>query len=235
MSVDAMIEPAGAPGLRRDTRVLVSAEDELLQHRAAAALRSERLQPELQVRTPDDLSAEEDSAAIVVFACDVERAERVTALRRLRRRLSAVRIVVISPPTTGTGVRRALEAGCDALVLEPEIEATLAITVLALAAGQSAVPRKLRAGVERPAFSHREKQVLRLVPQGLTNAEIAESLFLSESTIKSHLASAFAKLGVRSRKEVAALFVDPEAAMSVGLVAPGGAPAPNGSLLQDPS
>lgn len=210
---------AVALGVRRDSRVLVSAEDELTQRRAAAALRSVQMHPVLEVRTPDELSTEEDSAsAIVVFACDVERAARVTALRRLRRRLGAVRIVVISPPTTGTGVRRALEAGCDAVVFEPALEATLAITVLALAAGQSAVPRELRASVEKPAFSHREKQVLRLVADGRTNAEIASCLFLSESTIKSHLSSAFAKLGVRSRKEAAALFLDPDEAIAVGLL-----------------
>lgn len=210
---------AVALGVRRDSRVLVSAEDELTQRRAAAALRSVQMHPVLEVRTPDELSTEEDSAsAIVVFACDVERAERVTALRRLRRRLGAVRIVVISPPTTGTGVRRALEAGCDAVVFEPALEETLAITVLALAAGQSAVPRELRASVEKPAFSHREKQVLRLVADGRTNAEIANCLFLSESTIKSHLSSAFAKLGVRSRKEAAALFLDPDEAIAVGLL-----------------
>ena len=40
--------------------------------------------------------------------------------------------------------------------------------------GQSVVPRELRASVERPAFSHRERQVLHLVSQGLTNAQIAE-------------------------------------------------------------
>jgi len=81
-----------------------------------------------------------------------------------------------------------------------------------VASGQSVVPRKLRASVERPAFSHRERQVLSFVSRGLTNAQIAEKLFLSESTIKSHLSSAFAKFGVRSRKEAAALFLELEQA-----------------------
>ncbi len=139
-------------------------------------------------------------------------------LRRLRRAHREPPIIVVSPPATATSVRRALDAGADAFVFEPEIETTLAATVLAVASGQSVVPRKLRESVEKPAFSHRERQVLALVTEGLTNSEIAERLLLSQSTIKSHLSTAFAKLGIRSRKEVTSLLLDPEQAQSLGLV-----------------
>ena len=154
---------------------------------------------------------------IVAFACNVDSASEMASLRRLRRELRKARIVIISSPATGTGVRRALDAGADAVVFAPEIAMTFAITVLAVASGQSVVPRKLRASVERPAFSHRERQVLALVSKGLTNSEIAERLLLAQSTVKSHLSSAFTKLGIRSRKEVTALLHDPEQAQSVGL------------------
>ncbi len=63
--------------------------------------------------------------------------------------------------------------------------------------------------------------MLALVSRGLTNSEIAESLLLAQSTVKSHLSSAFTKLGIRSRKEVTALLLDPEQALSVGLVGVG--------------
>jgi DNA-binding NarL/FixJ family response regulator len=164
-----------------------------------------------------------DGSTIIVFVCNVDLAREMAALRRLRRELRKPSIAVISPPATGTGVRRALDAGADAVVFEPEIETTLAITVMAVASGQSVVPRKLRASVERPAFSHRERQVLALVSKGLTNGEIAERLLLAQSTVKSHLSSAFTKLGIRSRKEVTALMLDPEQAQSVGLVGLNGA------------
>lgn len=151
-----------------------------------------------------------DATAIIVLACDVDRPREMATLRRLRREVRETAIVAVSPTATGTGVRRALDAGADAIVFEPKLEETLGVTVSAVWSGQSVVPRKLRASVERPAFSHRERQVLSFVSQGLTNAQIADRLFLSESTIKSHLSSAFAKFGVRSRREAAALFLELE-------------------------
>jgi DNA-binding NarL/FixJ family response regulator len=117
-------------------------------------------------------------------------------------------------------------AGADAVVFARELEQTLALSVLAVANGQSTVPRRVRASVERPALSYRERQVLAGVSRGFTNAEIAGQLFLSESTIKSHLSSAFAKFGVRSRREAAALFLDLENGARRASVARDGAPAP---------
>jgi DNA-binding NarL/FixJ family response regulator len=186
--------------------------------RIAAALAALNLPISREISSPEEIDlAEIGESTIIVLVCNVDLAGDMAALRRLRRELRKPAFVVISAPATGTGVRRALDAGADAVVFEPEIESTLAVTVLAVASGQSVVPRKLRASVERPAFSHRERQVLALVSKGLTNGEIAERLLLAQSTVKSHLSSAFAKLGIRSRKEVNALLQDPEQARSVGL------------------
>ncbi len=157
-----------------------------------------------------------DPEAIVVLICDVDRPHEMASLRSLRRELRGQAIVAVSPAATATGVRRALDTGADAVVFESELEQTLAVAVSAVESGQSVVPRNMRASVERPAFSHRERQVLTFVSQGLTNAQIAERLFLSESTIKSHLSSAFAKIGVRSRREAAALFIELEQAHAPG-------------------
>ena len=73
---------------------------------------------------------------------------------------------------------------------------------------------------ERP-LSARERQVLSLVTLGCSNGEIAGKLHLSESTVKSHLSSAFAKLGVRSRAEATArILTDREVAAGI-LALPG--------------
>ena len=58
-------------------------------------------------------------------------------------------------------------------------------------------------------LTHRESEVVALLAAGLRNREIAEALFVSIDTVKSHLASAFRKLGVRNRAEaVAAVLAD---------------------------
>ncbi len=195
-----------------------------MRNRIATVLTEQALAPEAELDSPvaiDELDV--DESTILVFVCDIDVPQEVTSLRRLCREAERAAIVVISPPATGAGVRRTLDAGADALVFESELELTLPATIRAVASGQSVVPRKLRAGVERPNLSHREHQVLTLVRQGLTNAEIAEHLYLAESTIKSHLASVFTKFGVHSRKEAVAAFVDLEreaVAVSVASGAP---------------
>lgn len=203
-------------------RLQVLSDNAVVSQRIAAACGDGGLTAVRSISSPEQIDqAAIDPSTIFVFACDVDEADGMAGLRRLRREQGKAPIIVISPPATGTSVRRALDAGADAIVFEPEIETTLAVTALAVASGQSVVPRKLRASIERPAFSHRERQVLALVSKGLTNSEIAEHMLLAQSTVKSHLSSAFTKLGIRSRKEVTALLLDPEQARSVGLLGVG--------------
>jgi DNA-binding CsgD family transcriptional regulator len=64
--------------------------------------------------------------------------------------------------------------------------------------GASAVPPALRA----KGVTSRELDVLALVADGLTNAEVAQRLYLSSRTVETHVANLLAKLGVRSRAEL---------------------------------
>ena len=70
----------------------------------------------------------------------------------------------------------------------------------------------------RPIFTTREKEILRLVVEGLSNGEIGRKLYLAESTVKSHLSSSFAKLGVHSRNEATALILDPGAGLGPAIL-----------------
>ena len=64
-------------------------------------------------------------------------------------------------------------------------------------------------------LSEREREVVRLVAAGLSNAEIAASLYLSEATIKSHITRVLARLGLRDRVQIAVF------AYENGIVRPG--------------
>jgi DNA-binding NarL/FixJ family response regulator len=201
------VKPVAMP-VALESAVVIA--DDVAQKRIAATLAAHDLKPLAQVDSPAVLHGlDMEESTIVITVCDVDVPQQVSALRRLCREVSQP-VLVISPPATGAGVRRALDAGAAALVFDSELELTLVATVRAVASGQSVVPRKFRASVERPHLSHRELEVLALVRQGLTNAEIAKRLFLAESTIKSHLGSIFTKFGVHSRKEATAVFADLE-------------------------
>jgi DNA-binding NarL/FixJ family response regulator len=146
---------------------------------------------------------------IRVVAVDLSQPVSVRDLREILENGSG-RVVVVSPGCRALGLRRAVRAGADALVLEHELEDALAPAVRAVAAGLSVMPTVLRNGVERRAFSHREREVLRLAITGHTNGEIASALFLAESTVKSHLSSAYRKLGAGGRNDAASMIFDPD-------------------------
>ena len=190
--------------------MVLGARSKKIRERIGVALRDSACgdEPQFLDETENLAELRFDGAAIAVLLCDLDLPAGMATLRRAHRELQELPIVAISAPATATGVRRGLDAGAAAIVFEPLIESTLAVTVSAVVSGQAVVPRELRASVQRPTLSHRERQVLTYVCDGLTNSQIAEQLFLSESTVKSHLSSAFAKFGVRSRREAAALFLE---------------------------
>jgi DNA-binding NarL/FixJ family response regulator len=144
------------------------------------------------------------------------------SLRRLRAILTGGpgRIVAVSPRCGALGLRRAVRAGAESLVLEDELEDALVPAVRAVAAGLTVMPADVGHGAERVAFSHREREVLRLAVTGHTNSEIASALFLAESTIKCHLSSAYRKLGAQGRNDAASMIFDPEEGLADMILGP---------------
>lgn len=119
-------------------------------------------------------------------------------------------------------MRSVLSSGVAGVVLEKEIESALGPCARAVLADQVCVPKQHWRQIEPPVLSGREKQILGLVVMGYMNGQIAEQLFLAESTIKSHLSSAFTKLGVRSRNEAVELILNSERGLGMGILALGG-------------
>ena len=150
----------------------------------------------------------------------MRRADRsaVSAVGQVRTELHGISVVLVCDRASGSEVRRGLELGIDGIVLSGDLNGALAPVVAATCAGQVSVPRGVRADVRAHVLTTREKQILGLVVMGLSNAEIARKLYLAESTVKSHLSSAFAKLGVSSRNEAVNVILDPERGRGLGIL-----------------
>jgi DNA-binding NarL/FixJ family response regulator len=127
-------------------------------------------------------------------------------------------VVVITTFDLDEYVYGALRAGARGFLLKDAGPAMLAQAVHAAANGDALIApqvttRLLRAfadaGPALPpkqpidALTHREEQVLGAVARGRTNSEIADELYITLSTVKTHIASLMAKLGARNRVEIA--------------------------------
>ena len=180
--------------------------------RASGAV-GERIVAALQA---DEISVSESAGGANPVRIIAEDLAQPMAVGRLRRRLGAdraARIVVVSPECSPMAARRAIRAGADSVISEAQLDDTLAPAVRAVAAGLTALPVPVRSAADHPALSHREREVLRLAIAGNTNSEIAARMFLAQSTVKSHLSSAYRKLGACGRKEATSLILDPDAGL----------------------
>ncbi|MGH2852760.1 MAG: LuxR C-terminal-related transcriptional regulator [Solirubrobacteraceae bacterium] len=168
--------------------------------------------------------SEEHDHSLVVLRIEGAASSPARQVELLRRGIEHARVVVICADIQRWEVRAVLAAGAAGVVLEEEIAGALGACLHAVRVGQICVPRRHWRQIEPPVLSSREKQILGLVVMGYMNSQIAERLFLAESTVKSHLSSAFGKLGVRSRNEAVNLILDSERGLGMGILALGGEP-----------
>jgi DNA-binding NarL/FixJ family response regulator len=200
--------------------VAVAAEDPARLARIASPLRSRGIRLATTATSPDEIVSVAGDCDVIALGWDLTAPSSAARLRAVRESLRPTPLTVVSPALTPMGIRRAIDAGVEGLVLEEDVDRALVPTLLSVAAGQVSVPREAGPQLQGPALTSRERQVLRMVAQGFKNFEIGQQLFLAESTVKSHLSSAFTKLGVRSRSEAAALILDDRAARELLSVAP---------------
>ena len=187
--------------------IAVISDDETLGRRAAAALEREGklVRVELTATDVSELDKLEREPDLALLRRAVDRPGLDHALRELRRRLPRTPRIVVVPSPEQIEPGRLLAAGADGLIPEPGLERVLGVLVDAVTAGFVCVPASMRSAIDPPTLSHRERQVLALAVTGRTNREIAQRLFITESTVKSHLTSAYRQLGVGSRRAAGAL------------------------------
>jgi NarL family two-component system response regulator LiaR len=137
----------------------------------------------------------------------------VEAIRLIRQRQPQVQVIALTSFPEDELVQAALRAGAISYLLKTISAGELAAAIRAAAAGQATLAPEATQALLRQAgpppighdLTERERQVLALLVQGLSNAEIAARLVISESTAKFHVGNILAKLQAGSRAEAVAI------------------------------
>ena len=152
---------------------------------------------------------------LVLMDVRMRRVDGVAATRRLREASAEPPVLVLTTFDDDDALWGALDAGAAGFILKDAAAEDLIAAARAVAGGAAwldprVAPRVLQAfranvrphlvqGAKLDQLTEREHDVLRQMARGATNTEIGASLIVSEATVKTHVGSIFAKLGVRDR------------------------------------
>jgi two-component system response regulator DevR len=141
----------------------------------------------------------------------------VEVCRDLRAKLPDLKCLMLTSSTDEQAMLEAVLAGAVGYVIKDIRSARLVEAIRLVAAGQSlldtrataVVLRQLRGDEPGPLseLSDRERELLELIGEGLTNRQIAERMYLAEKTVKNYVSRMLSKLGMRGRAQLAALAV----------------------------
>lgn len=156
------------------------------------------------------VAAVESSACDLVVLGAVPDVAPAKAVERLRAIRPEIRVLVLLEGGARAEAIEVLDAGADAVLSRSATEVDLREATVRLTLGQRYVsPGLLAAAFGRPAsaqpgsaadlLTERERAVLKQLADGRSNREIADALFISEATVKTHLGNIYEKLGVSNR------------------------------------
>ena len=166
---------------------------------------------------------------VILMDVRMPRLDGVEATRRLLADGASARILILTTFDLDEYVYAALRAGASGFLLKDVRPDELVDAIRVVAAGNTLFgPAATRRLVERfaqpeptpaPALAdltEREREILSLLARGYSNAELADRLYVSEATVKTHISAVLRKLGVRDRLQAVI------AAYEGGLIRPGG-------------
>jgi len=140
---------------------------------------------------------------VVLMDLRMPEMEGTAAIRELRRIYPKLPILVLTNYETDSYIMEALEAGAMGYLLKSTPQAELVSAVEKVHANQRVIPpgiaARLLENIGRDELSARELEVLALVARGQSNKEIADTLSISDKTVRNHVASCLVKLGATDR------------------------------------
>lgn len=153
---------------------------------------------------------------VVLMDLQMRRVGGLDSTRELMTLTHPPKVIAMTAMDVDDLVIRAIEAGAHSFLSKSEAPETFHQSVRAVASGNTLFSedslRKIVATSVLPTapksmsmdvLSPRERDVLRILATGSTNADISSELYLSETTVKTHISGIFVKLGVRNRVEAA--------------------------------
>jgi DNA-binding NarL/FixJ family response regulator len=150
------------------------------------------------------LALQPDVAVVDLVLPDQDGAEVCEAVRAA---LPRARLLIVSSSSASEHVHRALKAGAQGYLLKDSSPSVLIAAIRDVLAGRRVVPAAVAQAMAERAYqsdlSPREREVIQLVVEGLSNKLIADRLNLTEATVKTHLTHIFEKLGVEDRTQAA--------------------------------
>jgi DNA-binding NarL/FixJ family response regulator len=163
--------------------------------------------------------AERFNPAVVLMDIRMPEIDGLEATRRILAANHAARILILTTFGLDEYVYEALRAGASGFVLKDDPAEQLISAVRTVAAGNALLSpaitkRVIRqfTRITRPAppkelgeLTEREREILRLIAVGLSNAEIGRELYISETTVKTHVTHVLQKLGLRDRVQAVVL------------------------------
>lgn len=145
---------------------------------------------------------------VAVVDIEMPGQDGISAASELRQSLPSCRTLILTMYGRPGFVQRAMEGGVSAFVLKDAPVEVLAGAIRRCAAGEEVIEPMLAARALRAAscpLSSRERETLAACAQGLSTAELARRLWLSEGTIRNRVSEILGKLGVRNRAEAVQL------------------------------
>ncbi len=206
------VPPESAPDGKADTTTIVLADDHTVVRNALRLLLDAESDFEVVAEAGDADNAVRyvrgHKPTVLILDLNMPGRASLDAVPDIREASPNTEIVVLTMQNEPAFARRALQAGVRGYVLKEAADAELVQAVRSAAAGdtylQPALGARLAASADRDGseLSDRERDVLRLIALGHTNAEVAEQLYISIRTVESHRAHIQQKLRLSSRAEL---------------------------------